>query len=261
MDNNEEEIAHDGVHMATLRQRFQQFWIGWPKRQAKVIPTPQETRSEQMVVPPLDIAPNDPIVAYFLSSPGPVEVDKLHLDSPALHAMKVGGVKLTIPLVSHGELVGLLNLGSRLSEQDYSADDRGLLNTLATQGAPAVRVAQLVREHQSQARERERIEQELRVARLIQHTLLPKDLPALPGWQLTAYYQAAREVGGDFYDFLYFEDGRYPQCVASCRPEADYARCGIGKGERFTLPRYSTQYVRHLPVCRSGSVQREASIR
>ncbi len=194
--------------MATLRQRFQQLWIGWPKRQAKVIPTPQENRSQQMVVPPLDIAPNDPIVAYFLSSPGPVEVDKLHLDSPALQALKVAGVKLTIPLVSQGELVGLLNLGPRLSEQDYSADDRGLLNTLITQAAPAVRVAQLVRERQSQAREHERIEQELRVARLIQHTLLPKDLPALPGWQLAAYYQAAREVGGDFYDFLYFEDGR-----------------------------------------------------
>ncbi len=205
---SEEEIAQDGVHMATLRQRFQQLWFGWPNRQAKVIAIPQETRPQQMVVPPLDIAPNDPIVAYFLSSPGPVEVDKLHLDSPALQAMKVAGVKLTIPLVSQGELVGLLNLGSRLSEQDYSADDRGLLNTLATQAGPAVRVAQLVREHQSQARERERIEQELRVARIIQHTLLPKDLPALPGWQLAAYYQAAREVGGDFYDFLSFEDGR-----------------------------------------------------
>ena len=159
--------------MATLRQRFQQVWIRWPKRQTKVIALPQENQPQQMVVPPLDIAPNDPIVGYFLSSPGPVEVDKLHLDSPALQAMKVAGVKLTIPLMSQGELVGLLNLGPRLSEQDYSADDRGLLNTLATQAGPAVRVAQLVREHQSQAREHERIEQELRVARLIQHTLLP----------------------------------------------------------------------------------------
>ncbi len=48
----------------------------------------------------------------------------------------------------------------------------------------------------------------MRVARLIQQTLLPKDLPALPGWQLAAYYQPARAVGGDFYDFLSFEDGR-----------------------------------------------------
>src|SRR5438132_514507 len=165
-------------------------------------------RAHQLMPVPIDIVPNDPIVAYFLSAPGAVEVDKLYLDSPALQALKAAGVKIAVPLVSQGELVGLLNLGPRLSEQDYSADDRGLLNTLITQAAPAVRVAQLVRERQSQAREHERIEQELRVARLIQHTLLPKDLPALPGWQLAAYYQAAREVGGDFYDFLYFEDGR-----------------------------------------------------
>jgi hypothetical protein len=112
------------------------------------------------------------------------------------------------PTPERGELVGLLNLGPRLSEQDYSTDDRGLLNTLAVQAAPAVRVAQLVREQRAQARERERIEQELRVARLIQHTLLPKGLPALTGWQLSAHYEPAREVGGDFYDFLLFEDGR-----------------------------------------------------
>jgi serine phosphatase RsbU (regulator of sigma subunit)/anti-sigma regulatory factor (Ser/Thr protein kinase) len=157
---------------------------------------------------PLDIAPNDPIVAYFLSSPGAVELDKLHLDSPAIRELRAAGIKLVVPLVSQGELVGLLNLGPRLSQQDYSTDDRRLLDNLATQAAPAVRVAQLVREQQVQARARERLDQELRVARLIQQTLLPRDLPALPGWQLAAYYQPARAVGGDFYDFLAFDDGR-----------------------------------------------------
>jgi serine phosphatase RsbU (regulator of sigma subunit)/anti-sigma regulatory factor (Ser/Thr protein kinase) len=135
-------------------------------------------------------------------------VEKLHLDSPAMHALRAAGVTLAIPLVSQGELVGLLNLGPRLSEQDYSPDDRGLLNTLATQAAPAVRVAQLVREQQAEARTRERIEQELRIARIIQQTLLPQELPQLGGWQLGAYYQPARAVGGDFYDFLQFDDGR-----------------------------------------------------
>jgi serine phosphatase RsbU (regulator of sigma subunit)/anti-sigma regulatory factor (Ser/Thr protein kinase) len=107
-----------------------------------------------------------------------------------------------VPLVSQGELIGLLNLGSRLSEQEYSADDRALLSNLATQAAPALRVAQLVRQQKEEARQRERIEQELRIARLIQQTLLPKVLPELPGWQVSAYYQPAREVGGDFYDFI-----------------------------------------------------------
>jgi PAS domain S-box-containing protein len=61
---------------------------------------------------------------------------------------------------------------------------------------------------QQEAQERQRIEQELRVARLIQQTLLPKSLPELDGWEVRAYYQPAREVGGDFYDFLDLEDGR-----------------------------------------------------
>src|SRR5829696_7381867 len=61
---------------------------------------------------------------------------------------------------------------------------------------------------QEVAQERERIEQELRVARMIQHTLLPKSLPELEGHEIAAYYQPAREVGGDFYDFLRLPDGR-----------------------------------------------------
>jgi PAS domain S-box-containing protein len=65
-----------------------------------------------------------------------------------------------------------------------------------------------VTEQKREARERERLEQELRIARLIQQTLLPKTLPELPGYDLAAYYQPAREVGGDFYDFLELEDGR-----------------------------------------------------
>jgi predicted ester cyclase len=57
-------------------------------------------------------------------------------------------------------------------------------------------------------RERERVEQELRVARRIQQAALPKEVPPLEGWQISPYYQPAREVGGDFYDFLELEDGR-----------------------------------------------------
>jgi predicted ester cyclase len=59
-----------------------------------------------------------------------------------------------------------------------------------------------------EAQERERIEQELKVARQIQQALLPEATPELDGWELTTYYEPAREVGGDFYDFLEFEDGR-----------------------------------------------------
>jgi predicted ester cyclase len=57
-------------------------------------------------------------------------------------------------------------------------------------------------------RERERVEQELRVARSIQQASLPKEVPKLVGWQITPYYHPAREVGGDFYDFFELDNGR-----------------------------------------------------
>jgi anti-sigma regulatory factor (Ser/Thr protein kinase) len=66
----------------------------------------------------------------------------------------------------------------------------------------------MVRARQAEARERERIEQEMLTAQQIQRTFLPKDVPAIAGWQLVPYYQPAREVGGDFYDFFQVADGR-----------------------------------------------------
>jgi serine phosphatase RsbU (regulator of sigma subunit)/ketosteroid isomerase-like protein len=56
--------------------------------------------------------------------------------------------------------------------------------------------------------ERERVEQELRVARSIQHASLPKEVPRLEGWQISPFYNPAREVGGDFYDFHLLSEER-----------------------------------------------------
>ena len=63
------------------------------------------------------------------------------------------------------------------------------------------------RQLEQEIRERERVEQELRVARSIQQASLPKEVPALEGWQISPHYQPAREVGGDFYDFLELPNG------------------------------------------------------
>jgi len=65
---------------------------------------------------PVEIGPNDPLLAYFQGASDAVDVDALELDSPALRELKEAGVKLAVPLVSQGELIGVLNLGPRLSE-------------------------------------------------------------------------------------------------------------------------------------------------
>ena len=60
----------------------------------------------------------------------------------------------------------------------------------------------------AQAKERERVEQELRVARSIQQASLPEEVPQLEGWEISPFYKPAREVGGDFYDFHLLSEGR-----------------------------------------------------
>ena len=60
---------------------------------------------------------------------------------------------------------------------------------------------------EQEIRERERIGQELRLARSIQQASLPKEVPTIEGWQISPYYQPAREVGGDFYDFHLLSEG------------------------------------------------------
>jgi serine phosphatase RsbU (regulator of sigma subunit)/predicted ester cyclase len=68
-------------------------------------------------------------------------------------------------------------------------------------------VTPFLEEIEQQTRERERVEQELEVAQRIQQASLPKEVPELEGWKITPYYQPAREVGGDFYDFLELPNG------------------------------------------------------
>jgi serine phosphatase RsbU (regulator of sigma subunit)/CHASE1-domain containing sensor protein/anti-sigma regulatory factor (Ser/Thr protein kinase) len=85
-------------------------------------------------------------------------------------------------------------------------------------------------------------EQELRMARRIQHALLPKDLPELESWQIAYHYQPAREVGGDFYDFLRFEDGQVGMVIGDVS----------GKGMAAALVMANTQSVLRAVARRRG---------
>jgi serine phosphatase RsbU (regulator of sigma subunit)/anti-sigma regulatory factor (Ser/Thr protein kinase) len=201
------EGAGGAYQMAQWKENGQKMPVGVDGRaRLNAGPAPDPLRT---TVPlNIEITDDDVLIAYALRTADVLEIDRLQVDSPLTRALKEAGVKIALPLISHGELVGLLNLGPRLSGQQYSSDDRSLLNTLAAQVAPALRVTQMVREQQVEVRQRERIEQELRTAQLIQRSLLPGEAPALENWQVATYYQPAREVGGDFYDFIAFEDGR-----------------------------------------------------
>jgi serine phosphatase RsbU (regulator of sigma subunit)/CHASE1-domain containing sensor protein/anti-sigma regulatory factor (Ser/Thr protein kinase) len=87
------------------------------------------------------------------------------------------------------------------------------------------------------------VEQELGTARSIQHALLPKDLPKLEGWKIAYHYQPAREVGGDFYDFLRLDDGRIGLVMGDVS----------GKGIAAALVMANTQSVLRA-VARRGNI-------
>ena len=194
------------VVQKTMQPQSVSVWVratGQEEKESQV--TQDESKKNEEYI---NIAENDPFVTYALSHPNTIEVNRLQLDSPLLHTFQKNGVAITSPLVSQGELLGLLTLEPRLNREKYTREDRSLLDTLAAQVAPALRVAQMVQEQQAQVREHERLAQELRTAHFIQQSLLPKEVPTYPRWQITPYYQPAREVGGDFYDFLPFENGQ-----------------------------------------------------
>jgi serine phosphatase RsbU (regulator of sigma subunit) len=151
---------------------------------------------------------DDPVRMSLPAQSVTIPLAHLPLKSPAAHMLRAAGAALVLPLVSEGELIAVLSLGSRSDRTPYTFDECGVLDELAAAVAPALRVALVVHEQDTQLRARERVEQELRTARRIQQTLLPKQVPQLDGWQIDVYYEPAREVGGDFYDFLLFADGR-----------------------------------------------------
>ncbi len=192
--------------MTTIGHAFRRV-VRRPQRAADAPRAEIATATPTAAMPAVEIGEHDPLLPYLQSASGAVDVDALQLESSALRELRSAGVKLVIPLVTHGELIGTLYLGPRLSDQDYSADDRRLLENLAAQAAPALHVAQLVQEQEAEARERERFEHELQVAQLIQQHFLPLTLPQPPGWSVQAHYRPARAVGGDFYDIVERPDG------------------------------------------------------
>jgi serine phosphatase RsbU (regulator of sigma subunit) len=159
------------------------------------------------------IQAGDPIVSLILQVPGVLPIDHAFTGSPGERLLKDHRVRLILPLVYQKELIGWISLGPRLDEElredTYAMDDQNLLTNIALQAAPALRVAQLLNEQKLEALENERIQQEMQVARLIQQTLLPRDIPVIPGWEADVFYRPSRAVGGDFYDFLLLEDGLF----------------------------------------------------
>jgi sigma-B regulation protein RsbU (phosphoserine phosphatase) len=116
---------------------------------------------------------------------------------------------LMIPLIARGVLVGAMFVDP--PRQDGDANRRlQILSGIAHQAALALQTARL----QAESNERQRLERELDVAQRIQHSFLPQQLPRLEGWQIATFYRAARQIGGDFYDFIPLKGGKWGIVIA-----------------------------------------------
>jgi len=105
---------------------------------------------------------------------------------------------LCVPLQLKGETIGVIYVDNRLQAGLFNPDDLDLLTSIASSAAVAIDNARLYQV----AVEKGRLERELQVAREVQTSLLPRETPRLDGWEFAAYWQPARQVAGDFYDFI-----------------------------------------------------------
>ena len=119
-----------------------------------------------------------------------------------LEALDRGGGKLLVPLRTRDRLHAVLALGAKRSEEELGREDLQLIRTLANQGAVALENARLLQERTRQVE----LEKELEIARKVQFSLIPAQLPEPEGWRVSARCVPAQQVGGDFYDALPVSD-------------------------------------------------------
>jgi sigma-B regulation protein RsbU (phosphoserine phosphatase) len=132
----------------------------------------------------------------------PLQVENLQEEDPTLWTpewLKAEGFcgHAVVPLLTNSHSVGVLMIDQR-QPRLLDEDELRSLQLMANQAAIAIETARL---HEEEVK-MQAMEKELEIGRKIQLSLLPEAPSGIPGWEFAAYYQAAREVGGDFYDFF-----------------------------------------------------------
>jgi len=153
----------------------------------------------------VELSANDPFIQKIAERKREVTIYDIQED-PLFEADRVSCEKtfdqmeatIVVPLIYEDDLIGLISLGEKKSGKFYRREDINLLNTLSNQGAVAIENARMVDE----VIEKERMEEELSIARDLQVSMLPAETPQLAGFEIAAFSVSAREVGGDFYDFI-----------------------------------------------------------
>lgn len=161
----------------------------------------------------LELAPSDGVFVMQLSEgtePVACGVGTDIAMPSILHTLFESPTLLGLPLIARGHLVGTMLVDHPALGGPIDQRRLNILNGIAHQTALTLENARL----QAEASAAERLERELEVARTIQASFLPNTFPQPPGWDVAAYYRAARQVGGDFYDFFQVDEHRWAVVVA-----------------------------------------------
>jgi len=114
------------------------------------------------------------------------------------------------PLKVKDRVTGVIYVDNRVKADIFSGSDLDLLSAIASVAAIAIENARLY----LVSVEKAHMDQELQTARKMQTSLLPSEVPQIPGWDFAAFWKPAREVAGDFYDFIPLPDGKLGLVIA-----------------------------------------------
>jgi sigma-B regulation protein RsbU (phosphoserine phosphatase) len=225
----------DGLYRSLIEAICETFSLGaaslfvrddqrgdFPCRVSTAFPAGPEDGSSSGVPP---LVPNAFVIRRLRNLSSPLQIEKSELESweqalrdapPAVlesrmrekDTLQRTHSSMLVPLKTRNDLVGLLSLGPRTSGA-YNPEERHALQSVAGQLALVIentRLAERLVEH-------ERLRAEVELAAEVQRSLLPGSAPELPGVELCGYCQPARQVGGDYYDFIPVDDGAIV-CVA-----------------------------------------------
>jgi len=159
----------------------------------------------------LELIPTDsPVFAELARRGKPWEVGREFVGDPGgFLGLQAAKVECLVPLLGReGRLTGLIGMGPRLSEEPYSGEDRRLLASVAGQAGIALENLQLAEEMAEKMKAEQRAARDMEIAREVQARLFPQKLPPLATLDYAGCCVQARQVGGDYYDFLDLGPGR-----------------------------------------------------
>jgi sigma-B regulation protein RsbU (phosphoserine phosphatase) len=131
----------------------------------------------------------------------PAEREFLQREFPALSAL---GIRLVIPMKFKGETKGLILLGKRKNNLDYSKSDIEFASSISGIAIISIENTRMI----NQVIEKQKMEKELETARSIQKSLLPYSIPKLKNFDIAGASESARQIGGDYYDVIQLDEKR-----------------------------------------------------